>query len=156
MQSFTYDMGGPVTIERGDGYVSIDVSGVEVIPAVRMTQRSKHADPRAKRYLACRKAIEDRCAYACNQSGVVVFPVKSRLTIEGYVYGPNLKGDWDNYAKTITDALQGILYGNDRDIVSGRFEKVKREYDGFRILVQFYDPSGLAPSGPDGFPPGRV
>ena len=36
-------------------------------------------------------------------------------------------GDWDNHGKTISDALNGICYDDDRQVVAGRIRLFKGE-----------------------------
>lgn len=37
---------------------------------------------------------------------------------------PDVQPDWDNYAKTVCDALQGVAYRNDGQIVSAGVDKL--------------------------------
>ena len=46
------------------------------------------------------------------------------------------RGDWDNYGKAVSDALQGICYKDDRQIVEGTVRKVYSEHDCLKVLVR--------------------
>ena len=91
---------------------------IRPFPAVRMTQRSKHGDPRASEYMNWKT----RVGWAA-KSMMDPFPKGSLLSIRAafiYKTGTGVQGDFDNLAKGLTDALQtaGII-PNDRKIKIG-------------------------------------
>lgn len=47
------------------------------------------------------------------------------ICLELHVYLPDFAshGDWDNYGKVVSDALEGILFKNDRQVLDGRVIK---------------------------------
>jgi crossover junction endodeoxyribonuclease RusA len=81
------------------------------IPAVRMTQKSKYTDRQAHRYLDYKSQI------AWIAKGNRVRQIDGPVVAEIYLYlcGGN-QGDCDNYAKSLTDALNKIAYKDDRQI----------------------------------------
>ena len=88
---------------------SATITGLEIKPYCRMTQRSKWVDPRAIEY----RASQERLAWALKSQGqgkVEQYPVSLTAEIR-FVNKRKLAGDVDNYAKAIADALQlaGIL-----------------------------------------------
>jgi hypothetical protein len=49
--------------------------------------------------------------------------VDAYLSTEGVTYWKRGSGDWDNYAKLVADALEGIAFANDAQVVDGRCRK---------------------------------
>jgi Holliday junction resolvase RusA-like endonuclease len=45
------------------------------------------------------------------------------------------KPDWDNIGKIVSDALNGVAYADDAQIVSGTVEKVYHEKDGMPSVI---------------------
>lgn len=89
------------------------------IPAVRMTQKSKFKSHQAQRYLNYKNQI---AWIAKNNMRNRIFegPVSTEILL--YLSGGN-QGDCDNYAKSLTDALNKIVYKDDRQIVRLLVEK---------------------------------
>lgn len=90
-----------------------------VVPAQRMTSRSKHIAPRAHRYLAWK----DDFGYFLRQSMVAngwdmipgAFPLS--VTIEIYAPPPRkVNSDLDNVIKAVLDASQGIVFEKDMSV----------------------------------------
>ncbi len=81
------------------------------IPAVRMTQKSKFANPYAQRYLSYKQTVAWIAKTQCNVQLLIPVEVEIRL----YLCGGN-QGDLDNYAKSLTDACNQIIYKDDRQI----------------------------------------
>jgi Holliday junction resolvase RusA-like endonuclease len=52
------------------------------------------------------------------------------------VYFFEHEGDWDNYGKIVSDACQGVLWANDRQIVDGRCIKTKVARGQERIEIE--------------------
>lgn len=105
------------------------------IPAVRMTRKSMYVNKYAKRYLAYKHGVA--------WIGQSVFkgepsegPIGVNLNL--YIHGGN-HGDIDNYAKSITDALNKILYKDDKQIVSMNLRKHKCGQDEQRVEVEVYE-----------------
>lgn len=55
----------------------------------------------------------------------------ARLSISGgsfrlevISYGANVRSDWDNIGKLVSDALNGVFWEDDRQIVDGRVQKL--------------------------------
>ena len=53
---------------------------------------------------------------------------------------PVSKPDWDNYGKAACDALNGVVYFDDAQIVDGRIIKVFSEHAGIDIVVEEWEP----------------
>ncbi|GAW29387.1 RusA family crossover junction endodeoxyribonuclease [Carboxydocella sp. ULO1] len=88
------------------------------VPAVRMTQRGKFVKQRAQQYLAYKEAV----AWYAVRAGVR--RINGPVAVEIIIYLADKKaGDWDNYGKAITDALNKVAYKDDRQIVDGRVIK---------------------------------
>jgi len=67
-------------------------------------------------------------------SGITPIDGDCKVVIE--LYGKTrLRGDCDNYAKLITDSLNGIAYKDDRQIVSLNITKSIHPIEGFHISV---------------------
>lgn len=52
------------------------------------------------------------------------------------VYFFEHEGDWDNYGKIVSDACQGVLWANDRQISDGQCIKVKVARGQERIEIE--------------------
>lgn len=59
---------------------------------------------------------------------------KKELALQGKIR-PTVKPDWDNIAKNICDALNGITYPDDKAIVSGFVNKYYSEYDYVNVTI---------------------
>lgn len=92
------------------------------IPAVRMTQRSKYT-PRARRYLAYKNQIAwvARSEYKGDPTNKPV-----GIVLNVYLNG-GVQGDIDNYFKSIADALNKIVYQDDRQIKEMSARKIECE-----------------------------
>lgn len=83
------------------------------VPAVRMTQRSKWADPRAQKYLA----YKDTVGWAAKAAGCrQQFEGPVCVEIDLFLHGGQF-GDVDNYAKSILDGLNRVAWDDDRQVV---------------------------------------
>jgi len=101
------------------------------IPAVRMTQKSMYVNKYAKRYLAYKKQvgwIAKSLAKGLPSEELI------GVNLELHIHGGN-HGDIDNYAKSITDALNKILYKDDKQIVVMNLRKHKCSKDEERVEV---------------------
>ncbi|MTI82605.1 MAG: RusA family crossover junction endodeoxyribonuclease [Firmicutes bacterium] len=79
-----------------------------------MTQRGKYIKPRAQKYLDYKQDV----GWAAKAAGVKLTDKKVATEIDVYVAGR--AGDWDNYAKSICDGLNGVAWVDDRQVVDGR------------------------------------
>lgn len=91
------------------------------VPAVRMTQKGKFRkdNDAAHKYLAYKDAV----GWEAKKAGVKQMEGKIVIDIKIYLCGGH-HGDWDNYAKSICDGLNGIAYEDDRQIIDGRVRKI--------------------------------
>ncbi len=102
------------------------------VPAVRMTQREVRA---AKLALKGRwpdsKSLTDKInaihrywnyketvAWVARSAGVKMLKGRASISVTAYVCGGTV-GDWDNYGKSVSDALKGIAWKDD----NGRYLK---------------------------------
>ncbi len=49
--------------------------------------------------------------------GRLVTPIKGAVRLDIWLYRPARRGDIDNYSKALLDALQGVVYANDKQVV---------------------------------------
>ncbi len=89
------------------------------VPAVRMTKKSKFVNKQAKKYLQYKEHV----GWTAKKAGVRLLDGKVCIEIVIYLCG-GTHGDWDNYAKSICDGLNGIAYNDDRQVMEGRVKKV--------------------------------
>lgn len=61
-------------------------------------------------------------------------PIKNLVTVNFTVFRPSMRGDLDNYNKVMFDALQGLAYVNDNQIVEIHSY---REDDKYNPRVEF-------------------
>ena len=104
-----------------------------VIPYVRMTQASKWHDSRAQDYLARQDAIRGMVREIMRTHDVDPFPPEVKLAL-GCTFFGKYRGDLSNMEKAVEDALQGVLYENDRQIRG-------------RLAGGFFVDNGLEPAG---------
>ena len=95
---------------------------IRVMPYVRMTQRSKHANPRAQEYLDNQAEIRDRVVLIMNRHEIEPFDRKDKLRVHFIITRTAERGDFDNFIKAVADALQHALYPNDKQIIRGAFD----------------------------------
>lgn len=105
------------------------------MPAVRMTQKSMYVNKYAKRYLAYKRQV-GWIAKAAAKGRPSENPIGVNLQL--YIHGGN-HGDIDNYAKSITDALNKIAYKDDKQIVVMNLRKHKCGKDEERAEVEVYE-----------------
>ncbi|MDQ7790318.1 MAG: RusA family crossover junction endodeoxyribonuclease [Clostridia bacterium] len=91
------------------------------VPAVRMTKRGKHINRRAQSYLA----YKDEIGWTARANRIRPFApdVILEIMIRVYVAGES-PGDWDNYGKSVCDALNGVAYDDDQQIKRGSVEVI--------------------------------
>ena len=91
----------------------------KIKPYVRMTQRSKFVNPQAKEYLASKDAIGWQLRQQMADKQIEMIPNKKPIVAHIEVYRPGVyQADLDNIFKAIMDAAQGIVFQDDRYIVS--------------------------------------
>lgn len=81
------------------------------VPAVRMTQRSKWKNERAKKYLTYKGTV----GWAAKAVRCPRFKGRVRVDIDLYIQGGRI-GDVDNYAKSILDGLNGVAWFDDEQV----------------------------------------
>lgn len=86
------------------------------------------------------KPIEAGRALALTVVVVVPIPAsapkkKRELMIAGKIR-PVSRPDWDNYGKIVSDSLNGLMYHDDSQIVSGTVHKFYGEIPGINVEVE--------------------
>lgn len=102
------------------------------IPAVRMTQKSKWVNPRAIAYLDYKRTI-GMIARAAAQGRQFE---NARVNIKVYYAGSG--GDVDNYAKSVLDGCNGVLWKDDRGVIYISCEKTRVPKPAERIEVEVF------------------
>ena len=85
-----------------------------IVPYVRMTQRSKHADPRARRYLAAQQALKIQLRQQMTEKDEHEPLTREPLEVFLAFWWVNHRQDLDNLVKAILDAASGIVWADDR------------------------------------------
>lgn len=126
------------------------------LPAVRMTQRSKFANPKAQEYLAWKEGTAGLVLIKMREASIKPFPKGTKLKmdvgfdlapaetlIRATSYRPHMRtihpaatADVDNLFKGIADAMKGVLYGDDRCIYEARMTKREADKDWTEIWVR--------------------
>ena len=85
-------------------------------PYVRMTQRSKWANPQARQYLNSQAAVRAQIAIQKQRAGWDMIPPQTPFVayIDIQMPGRLHCQDLDNQIKAIIDAAQGIVFPDDR------------------------------------------
>lgn len=81
------------------------------IPAVRMTRRSKFANPAAQKYLTYKEAVGWEARRA------VKAPLVCKVKVTAHFYVDKNAGDLDNYVKSILDGCNKIAWNDDRQVI---------------------------------------
>lgn len=81
------------------------------VPAVRMTQKGKWVKTSAKRYLAYKEQV----GWAAKAAHWGLLHGWLRVEIHLYISGGTF-GDVDNYAKSILDGCNGVIWGDDEQV----------------------------------------
>jgi len=88
------------------------------IPYVRMTQRSKHVDERARAYIASQGVLKYQIKEQLHDAGLelIVLPARTPFSLLAQITmaGGLQKSDLDNQLKALLDAAQGIVFVDDR------------------------------------------
>lgn len=83
-------------------------------PYVRMTQRGKWVKPEAQEYLASKDRLGYDIAEQMRRRGLEMLPGKTPLWVEIRIAPALHNRDLDNEAKAILDAMQGVVFPDDR------------------------------------------
>lgn len=120
----------------------------------RLTADKKTATYENLVALACREAMGSRALFdgpvVIDMVARFVPPVsasrKARAAMLNGSTPPAKKPDWDNLGK-VTDALNGIAWRDDAQVVDGRVRKVYAEIPGLDVVIRPYSVEALAPQG---------
>lgn len=105
------------------------------VPAVRMTTKSMHVNKYAKRYLDYKQQVS-WVARSHMQEKPTDKPVG--VNIAFYLHGGRI-GDIDNLYKGVTDALNKIVYEDDRQIKRMGAKILKCEKNKQRAEVEVFE-----------------
>ena len=97
----------------GDGLMRFTIKG-EIVPAVRMTRKSKWVNPRAARYLDSKGSVAWQYEAQMAMNDWAMLPGQTPLSVHiefGYC---KHNQDIDNLAKAMLDAANGIVWPDDR------------------------------------------
>ena len=106
------------------------------VPSVRMTQRSKHVNPRAQAYLAYKDEVAYRAKRICAE------PISGHVEMSADIYLKSLsgrRGDGSNYLKGLEDALNNVAYIDDKQIIHGSFRLIQGEPERVEIEIRRMD-----------------
>lgn len=82
----------------------------KITPYVRMTNKGKWVDERAKQYLASQEAI----AWQFKEQCTTMLPERRPIRVAIEIQTPTpYTGDLDNLVKALLDSAQGIVFKND-------------------------------------------
>ena len=102
------------------------------VAAVRMTQRSKFCDERAKAYLAY-KAYVGLVAKTCG-----LRPLLGDVEVTANFYFRNrVLPDVDNLLKGLLDSLNGIAWKDDRQVVAVHAERLQSEDERTEVMIRY-------------------
>jgi len=118
----------------------------KIIPYVRMTQRSKYADERARRYLKSQESIGWQLKQQMLYAGAEMINRKARLAVAIRMRAPGGLHRWDldNGVKAVLDAAQGIVFEDDRWIDRITAERCIGEEDITEMTVELIRTRGDA------------
>jgi len=85
-----------------------------IVPQARMTQRSKYVSERAVRSLA----YQDQIGWTAKQAGATILDGPIILLVTATVY--RRRWDASNVLKGIEDALNGICWHDDHQVIDAR------------------------------------
>lgn len=122
-------------MEKVKKFFCIEIPG-RPVPAVRMTRRGKHIKLNAQKYIAYKNEVAWRARSWLAKQQDFKEPLKGKISvyITVYICGSR-EGDWDNYAKTICDGLNGVCWIDDRQIAMGIVKKVRVKTAGEQKAV---------------------
>lgn len=60
-----------------------------------------------------------------------------RLALSGLVFPDNKKPDWDNLGKHVCDCCNGVIWGDDVQVIRGTVEKCYSERPGYFVVVEY-------------------
>lgn len=115
-----------------------------IIPYVRMTQRGKWVNERAKEYLTNKDKLAWQFREQCPES----LPDQAPLMVIIVVETPKLhKGDLDNICKAILDAAQGIVFRNDCWIDSISIQRKRAKEYKAQVWIELMQETRNTPEG---------
>jgi len=112
----------------------------ELLFFVEGTPRPKQSFRYSKKghYIPARvRAWQDAVAWAAQQEMAGDEPMEGELSVSLTFYRPNkVRCDLDNLSKAVLDAMNGIVYEDDKQVVDLKLVKLySKEYPGCRVRV---------------------
>jgi len=107
-------------------------------PYVRMTQRGMYVKPEALEYRACQKVMQMVVNAQMGANGWDMLPgqIPLRVTIRQEFEKAMHNHDGDNVEKAILDAMNGIVYPDDRWVDELRRSRVKGKSDMTVVTIE--------------------
>jgi hypothetical protein len=140
--------GPPVPKARARVVSHVDKAGKRKTRGITPKRTERYEDLVKLHALGARLRIENSARRAGLASGldpatVELFQARwphsdkaARFGLVVRVYFFEHEGDWDNYGKIVSDACQGVLWANDRQISDGRCVKTKVARGQERIEIE--------------------
>jgi len=115
----------------------------KVKPYVRMTQRSKWANPQAQEYLASQHAIRLQLRHQMAANGWEMLPARTPLDVRMVFTVPNRLhcADLDNQVKALADSAQGIVFKDDRWV--DKLSAERRKGDEYLTVLEVAEMNNL-------------
>ena len=114
-----------------------------IVPYVRMTQRSMWVNRRALVYRADQQRLRGMFISLMEQEQWTPFERRERLYLMLEVAPSDHRRDLSNELKAIEDAMQGVVYPDDRWIEALHAERIQDREPGVRIWIS-NDPALLS------------
>ena len=106
-----------------------------VKPYVRMTRRSKHVNPQAIEYISSQEVLKLALKNQMVEHGWEMLPGQTPLTVSIWITPPSHRRDIDNEAKAILDAMNELVYPDDRRVDGLFVSRCLGEPNGIDIHV---------------------
>ena len=111
--------------------ISFEVTD-KIIGAVRMTQRSKYFDERAKAYLAYKAQIGAKAREACQE----MIPEGAPITVYITAFISDTKIDLDNVIKAVLDGCNKVVWKDDCYVTRIDAEKFTSIFDNLMVRIE--------------------
>ena len=104
-------------------------------PYVRMTQRGKYVKKAAQEYLSSQKALAEQFNQQLLEHGWEMLPGQTPLYVQIWIRPARFNRDLSNEIKAVEDAMQGIVFPDDRWVAKIEAVKVGDGNDVMAVYV---------------------